>query len=163
MKKYFLQFGLLVTLMCVLTACPYGSENTIDKASVKIDEKLLGKWESKTSTDYIYDVTKKDEFTYLIEKKSTSSGDVTKYSGFLSNIDGTRFMNVVEEGSTSTKTYYFYKVEISPSGAKVTFSPVTENIDEKFASSDEMKAYFKKNMGLSFFFDKNEDVYIRHE
>jgi len=162
MKKYFLQFGLLVTLMLVLTACPYSSETTIDKASVKIDEKLLGKWESKSSTDYLYTVTKKDDFTYQIDKKSNSSGDVTTYNGFLSNIDGTRFMNVVEVGSSS-KTYYFYKVELSTSGSKVTFSPVTENIDEKFATSDEMKAYFKKNMGLSFFFDKNEDVYIIHD
>jgi virulence-associated protein VagC len=56
--------------------------------------------------------------------------------------------------AATTKTYYFYKVEMTTSGSKLTLAPVTENIDEKFASSEEIKAFFKKNMALSFFFDK---------
>jgi hypothetical protein len=164
MKKYFIQFGVLVALMLVLTACPYSSENPMDaKPSVKLEEKLLGQWESKSSSDYLYTVSKADDFTFKIEKKSNSSGDVTTYKGFLSTIDGTKFMNVYEESTSETKTYYFYKVDISTSGAKVTMAPVTENIKEKFTSSDELKAFFKKHMGLSFFFDKDEDVYIRHD
>lgn len=159
-----MQFGVLITLMLVLTACPYSSENAIDpKPAVKIDDKLLGQWESKSSSDYVYTVTKSDDYTYKIDKKSNSSGDVTTYFGFLSTIDGTRFMNIYEEKSSDPKTYYFYKVEVSPSGGKITFNPVTENITEKFASSDEIKAFFKKNMNISFFFDKDADVYIRHE
>ncbi|MCD6069337.1 MAG: hypothetical protein K0S33_4163 [Bacteroidetes bacterium] len=164
MKKYFLQFGVLITLMLVLTACPYSSENPMDaKPSVKLDDKLLGQWESKSSTDYLYTVSKADDNTYKIEKKSNSSGDVTTYKGFLSTIDATRFMNIYEETSSETKTYYFYKVDISTSGGKITFSPVTENITEKFTNSEELKAFFKKHMGLSFFFDKDPDVYIRHD
>jgi virulence-associated protein VagC len=160
MKKIFLQFSLLVGLMLMLTACPYTSENPIDKATVKIDDKILGKWEAKSSSDYAYNVTKKDEFTYSIEKKSASSGEVTGYEGFLSVIDNVRFLNVYETSAT-TKTYYFYKVEMTTSGSKLTLAPVTENIDEKFASSEEIKAFFKKNMAMSFFFDKDEDVYIK--
>lgn len=164
MKKYFLQFSVLVTLMLVLTACPYSSENPIDaKASVKIDDKLLGQWENKSSSDYLYTVSKVDDFNYKIEKKSNSSGDITTYKGFISTIDGTKFMNIYEETTSETKTYYFYKIEISTSGGKATFVPVTENITEKFTSSDELKAFFKKHMGLSFFFDKDSDVYIRHD
>lgn len=146
--------------MLMLTACPYTSENPIDKATVKIDDKILGKWEAKSSSDYAYTVTKKDEFTYAIEKKSGSSGEITAYEGFLSVIDNVRFLNVYETNAT-TKTYYFYKVEMTTSGSKLTLAPVTENIDEKFANSEEIKAFFKKNMALSFFFDKDEDVYIK--
>jgi virulence-associated protein VagC len=50
---------------------------------------------------------------------------------------------------------------MTTSGSKLTLAPVTENIDEKFASSEEIKAFFKKNMAMSFFFDKDEDVYIK--
>jgi hypothetical protein len=69
MKKIVAQFSVLVGLMLMLTACPYTSENPIDKATVKIDDKILGKWEAKSSSDYAYNVTKKDEFTYSIEKR----------------------------------------------------------------------------------------------
>lgn len=164
MKRILIQFTGLIGLMLVLTACPYSSETPLDqKASVKIDDKLLGQWESKTSTDYIYTVSKMDDFNYKFVKKKNDSEDVTEYSGFLSMIDGVKFLNLKETGSSSTQVYYFYKLEISPSGAKVTLSPVTENITEKFASSDEMKAFFKKHMGTSFFYDKDADIYLRHE
>ncbi|HKC68016.1 MAG TPA: hypothetical protein VKG26_07280, partial [Bacteroidia bacterium] len=89
------------------------------------------------------------------------SADVTVYTGFLSNIDDTRFMNVTEEDGSSAKKYYLYKITVSTSGAKATLIPVTENIDEKFANSAELKAYIKKYMALSFFYSKDEDEYFR--
>lgn len=159
MKKLSLLFA-IGFISLVFMGCPYSSEVAIDTPSVKIDEKLLGKWESKSSSDYSYTVTKADAFTYTIEKKSASSGDVTTYKGFLSNVGGTFYMNVYEDGST-TPTYYFYKIEISSSGAKTTMTPVTENITEKFTASAELKDFFKKNQINSYFFDKDADVYIK--
>jgi virulence-associated protein VagC len=159
MKKYiYIPFVLLAAFL--FTGCPYSAEVAIDQPSVKIDEKLLGKWEGKSSSDYIYTVTKLDDKTYQFDKKSASSGDVTTYNGFLSEVNGTRFINIYEVGS-DVKTYYFYKVEITTSGAKTTLTPVTENIDEKFTSSTDLKDFFKKNMANSYFFDKEEDVYIK--
>lgn len=159
MKKLALQFIAFSGLMMLLTACPYNSELPIDEPSVKIDDKMLGKWEAKSS-DYTYTVTKKDEFNYKFEKKGKTSTDVSTYTGFLSVIDGVRFMNVYEDAST-TKTYYLYKIEQSGSGAKITLSPVTENIAEKFTTSAELKAYFKKYLALSFFYEKDKEEYFR--
>lgn len=154
-------------ISCLLVAsfmfmgCPYSSEVAIDsEAHLKINNLLLGKWESKSSSDYSYTVTEKDANTYLIEKKSSSSGDITSYNGFLSEIDGVKYLNVYDV-SSSTVTYYFYKVEVSSSGNKASLIPVTENIDEKFTSSAEMKKFFKENQKNSYFFDKDEDVYIK--
>lgn len=157
LKTLALFFGLSVIFM----GCPYSAEIPIDTASVKIDDKLLGSWEAKSSSDYSYTVTKADDKTYTIEKKSASSGDVTTYKGYLSDVAGTKYLNIYEDGST-TITYYFYKYEITSSGSKATLTPVTENIDEKFTTSTELKDFFKKNQGLSFFFDKDEDVYIKN-
>lgn len=144
----------------VFMGCPYSAEVAIDQPSVKIDDKLIGEWESKSSSDYKYTVSKADSYHYTIDKKSASSGDVTTYKAFISMIDDTRYLNVYEDGST-TPTYYFYKMTISSSGVKCTLVPVTENIDEKFTTSSEMKDFFKKNQVNSYFFDKDEDEYIK--
>ncbi len=160
MKKIKL-LAVLAAVSTLFMGCPYSAEMALDeKPSVKIDEKILGKWEQKSSSDYAYTVTKEDDNTYKIEKKTVSSGDVTVYKGFLSDIGGTRYMNVWEAEAT-TKAYYFYKVEMTTSGSKITMAPVSENIDEKFTTSTEMKDFFKKNQLLSFFFEKEEDVYIK--
>src|ERR1035437_7768666 len=159
MKKLALQFIAFAGLTMLLTACPYSTELAIDEPSSKIDDKILGKWEAKSS-DYTYNVTKKDEFNYKFEKKGKTSTDVSNYTGFLSVIDGVKFLNVYEDASTS-KTYYLYKIEQSTSGAKITLLPVTENIDEKFATSVELKAYIKKYMALSFFYEKDQEEYFR--
>ena len=100
MKKFLLQLSLLAGLMIVLQGCPYGTEVAIDEATVKIDEKLLGKWEAKNSGDYTYTVTKKDEFNYKFEKKGKTSTDATVYTGFISMVDGVKFMNIYEAKQT---------------------------------------------------------------
>lgn len=158
--KNLLSLTTLAFFIILFSGCPYSAEVAIDQPSIKIDEKLLGKWESKSSSDYTYTVTKLDDKIYVFEKKSASSGDVTTYNGFLSDIGGTRFMNIYEPGS-ETLTYYFYKVEVSGSGVKTTLTPVTENIDEKFTTSNELKDFFKKNMVNSYFFEKDTDEYIK--
>lgn len=140
--------------------CPYSSEVAISEKNVAIDEALLGSWESKSSTDYTYTVTKQDKMTYTIEKKSASSGDITTYNGFITKIGGINYLNIFE--NSTTVTYYFYKFTVSSSGAKVTLTPVTENITEKFTESSELKKFFEDNQKHSFFFDKDEDVYIKN-
>ncbi|MBL7922689.1 MAG: hypothetical protein JNL88_00680 [Bacteroidia bacterium] len=158
MKKI---FPLLLTLLSFLfMGCPYGSEVAIDDGKTRIDEKMIGKWESKSSSDYDYIVSKLDDSTYKIEKKPRGDGESTVYIGFISVIDNTRFLNVWEE-QNSTRTYYFYKMDLSGSGAKLTLSPVTENIKETFASSAELKSFFAKHKDLSFFYAKEDEVYIR--
>lgn len=142
--------------------CPYSSEVAISEKNVAIDEALLGSWESKSSSDYSYTVTKQDKMTYTIEKKSASSGDVTTYNGHISKIDGINYLNIFESSTSTKVTYYFYKFTVSSSGAKVTLTPVTENITERFTESSEMKKFFEENQKHSFFFDKDEDIYIKN-
>lgn len=154
--------ALLGALSTLFMGCPYSTEIAIDQPSVKVDEKLLGKWESKSSSEETYNVTKIDDNTFKVEKRTKSSETPTIYNGFISEVGGTRYLNMweVTEGST-TITYYLYKLQISNSGAKATLSPVTENIDEKFATSKELKDFILKNQGLSFFYEKDEEEYIK--
>ncbi len=151
----------LAFLAILLGGCPYSSDVPIDSPSVKVDERLLGKWEPKTSESE-YTVTKSDDYTFHISKKSKKSDDNTTYTAYLSNVGGDQFLNLREDGQSS-KSYFFYKLKLSPTGMKATLIPVTENIDEKFETSAELKAFIEKNKNLSFFFDKTEDDYIKSE
>jgi hypothetical protein len=151
----------LLTLAVMLGGCPYGSSVPMDTTGKKINSVLLGTWEPKSSSSDKYKITKDNEFTYKIEKTSKDAKEPTFYKGYIVELDGDQFLNLWEENGSSDKTYYLYKVELNGSGSKVTLSSVTENITEKFATGEEMKAFFKKYKGLSFFYEKTQDEYIK--
>lgn len=150
----------LVALAVFLGGCPYGSDVPIDQPSSKINDQVLGKWEAKSSSDETYNITKKDANTYKIEKKGSSSSTPTVYYAFASTVGTDTYLNLYEE-SADPKVYYLYKLTLNSSATKITLSEVTENIDEKFKTSAELKAFIEKYKGLSFFFSKDETVLIK--
>lgn len=158
MKKLFLTLTLFSALL-FFSGCPYATEVAIDTASIKINEKLLGTWEARSSSDESFVVTKHDAFTYKFEKKSKNSDSKTIYYCYMSDVAGTKYLNLWEEDA-STKKYYLYKFEQVSDGL-VKFIPVTENIDETFTTSADLKNFIAKNQNLSFFYDKTEDSYIK--
>lgn len=154
---------LFVPLTLLLTGCPYNAEIALDeKPAVKVDERLIGSWEQKSSSsDYVYTVTKKDDFTYVFVKENTKSGDKQTYNAFTTDIDGTKFLSLWQINEYDSKpSYYFYKLVIEKDYL-IKMVSVTENIDEKFETAAQMRDYFKKNMNLSFFYDKTEEEYIK--
>ncbi len=157
-------FILLAAFSTLFMGCPYSSDVPIDEPSVKTDPKLIGKWEDKNSSDYNYVITKTGDFNYKICKRKTKAestgSDTATYMAYVSDINGTKFLNLWEAYATS-KSYSFYKLDMSGSGSKITLASVTENIDEKFTSSADLKKFFQTYMNLSFFYSKDEDVYIR--
>jgi hypothetical protein len=42
-------------------------------------------------------------------------------------------------------------------GSRIKFKAVTDNITEEFATPEELKAFIKKNMELSFFYNKDDE------
>lgn len=155
----------VISASFLLMACPYESEVPIDKPSVKFPVTLFGKWEPKSSNDDVLTIQRKNDFVVTITKtKKDAKPDesVDKYEAFISEVGNVKFLNVSELSQYSSgEKYYLYKMEVSPSGSRITLSSVTENIDEKFSSSAELKAFIQKNMQLSFFFEKDEEVYLR--
>ncbi len=167
MKKL-LYFFAVITASFFVMGCPYESEVPIDKPEVKFPVALVGKWEPKSSSDDIYSVKKKDDYTIVITKlKKDAKPDDTpdEYEAFVSEVAGLKFLNLSEKKGEDygTKKYYLYKLDLSPSGARLTLSPVTENIDEKFQTSAELKNFIQQNMKHSFFYDKEDEVYIKAE
>ncbi len=119
---------------------------------------MVGKWEEKGDDTYEWKCSI-DGNQYRIEKKSTedSESEPTTYIGWLSDVGGTTFINVYENDYSTDRTYYFYKVESKSDGEKYKFMAVTDNITEEFTTGEDLKAFIKKNMGLSFFYNKDDE------
>lgn len=148
--KFIKAFMLLLVCSIVFMGCPYSASVSLDeKPSVKIDTRLVGKYEKSGSQ---YTVTKSSDLLYKIVEKSED--EETSYMGFLSKIGDATFLNVYEENATSP-TYYFYKVDILEDG-NVELHPITTNIKETFSSSAELKSFVAKYKDLSFFYDVTE-------
>jgi hypothetical protein len=153
--SYFALFG---TLSLVFMGCPYESKLPLDTADKsKPDKDLVGKWEEKDSEDYIWKC-EMDGNQYRIEKKSTESSDdePTIYIGWLTDVGGSPFLNVYEQTYDSDKSYMLWKFE-KKSADRIKFKAVTDNITEEFTTSEELKTFVKKNMELSFFYNKDDE------
>ncbi len=153
---------LFIGLGLVFAGCPYSSEVPIDMtAGIAVDPTFIGKWEAKSSSDYYYVVTDHGDNKYKITKKSISSGDTTIYLAYESKIDGVSYLNIYEDGALEN-TYYFYRLT-KKSSYRFALEAVTDNIDESFTTSAELKAFLQKYQNTSFLFDRDEEEYIRIE
>ena len=152
----------MVVLMFVLGGCPYKSDIPLDTKGKAINPALVGVWEprSNSSGDKLK-VTKDNEFTYKIEKTSKNSTTPTIYKAHIVDVDGEPFLNLQDQGEMSDKGYYIYKLELGANSGKATLHPVTDNITEKFKTGEEFKAFIRKYKGLSFFYDKTDEEYLK--
>lgn len=137
--------------------CPYESKIPLDTADKsKTDKDLVGTWEEKGSDDYTWKCTL-DGNQYRIVKKSTDGeSEPTVYIGFLTDVAGSPFMNIYEEDNGSEKSYMIYRMD-KKSEDRIKFQAVTDNITEEFATGEEFRNFVKKNMELSFFYNKDDE------
>ena len=141
---------LIVGISFVFSGCPYESAVPIDQPSMKISRLLLGKW--KTAKDpEIYTVTRTDEFNYRIEEKTEK--ETSYYRGYLSKVNDILFLTLVME-KDAEKKYSFAKIDINANATKVTLSFMSDEIKEKFKSSDDLKSFILKNIAQSNFYEK---------
>lgn len=147
----------------LLMGCPYETTVPISEPSIKFPAELLGKWVPQSSSDEIMTITRKTDYIFSIRttKKEPQENDKPEeYEAFLSEVDAVKFLNISElSDESSGKKYYLYKMDISANNSLITLNAVTENIDEQFSNSADLKAFIQKHMHLSFFYEKGEEVY----
>ncbi len=160
MKK--LNHSLILIILCVIfSGCPYESTVPIDKPSVKIDSNIIGNWIDKQNSNEIYKVSKQDDNTYKIIKTQKDSDKIEEYLAYFSKVNKSTFLNLWENLPQDKRhKYAFYKMEIE-SESKIRLSEVSENIDEIFTSSVELKKFIEENMHNSYFFGKDEMILER--
>lgn len=151
---------ILLLLLFITTGCPYESEVPIDEPSVAIPPTLPGVWKGLSDSGAVITVTPADAYTFEISYYKQTDG--TKYySAHLSELRNVLLINLHPKKPVATGlsgAYAFYKFELSDNGKHLTLTPVTENIKEKFTSSHRQKAFFKKYVHTSFFYDADEEL-----
>ncbi len=157
-------YTLTIMLLLVLTACPYSSNVPISEANLKIDNSLIGKWidskDIKKDHPNYFQISDNGNNHFKIGKFDYNSSDSTYkelvYIAHISKIDNNSFLNMQMDGEGD---FYLYKIELT--GNRFKLFEITDNIDEKFSKSDELKNFIKKYMHLSFFYNKDEKLYVR--
>ena len=154
MKKNLIPLTILGAIISIMTACPYASKVPIDSPTVKVTQQLIGKWlkasdKEKENPEY-YVISGIDEYKYNIVKfeyqTNDSSYKETKYVSHMSKIEDVSFLNMQKDGHGD---YYLHKIDLSNS--EFSLFEVTDNIDEKFSNSADLKSFVKKHMRRSFF------------
>ncbi len=166
MKTKHLTLLFLAALTVLLTACPYQSDVPIDKPVIKIDKAILGIWAKPNDIEKenhnFYDIQKIDKVKYSVVNNEYNTTDSaftqTKYIAHLSKVGDLMFMNMQKNGEGD---YYIHRIDIGKE--EFTLFEVTDNIDEKFTISKDFKEFVKKNMHLSFFYNKDEKKYIKEK
>lgn len=147
-----------------MTACPYSSSVPMGPADEDINKDLLGKWlvGSEIESDFptYYAISKSDKTRYEVVEFMYSSYDSayseTAYIMHSTTIGANVFMNVQEKAGGD---YHLHKIEVTK-GEFILYE-VSDNIDEKFSSSNDLKVFVEKNMNHSFFYNKGEKKYFK--
>lgn len=149
----------LVVLGFMLQGCPFESAVPIDQPSIKINPALLGTWFSRDDGgNKHYEVTQKDAYHYSIRETDGSQDNF--YEAYLSDVSGASFINLRALQQDSDKNFVFYKLT-TPSSNELTLSEITDNVDEVFSSSADLKKFIKSNMKNSYFYGRDEIHLIR--
>ena len=159
MNKLFVTASMLA-LCFIFSGCPYESAIPITAPTEKINPKILGSWEdSKNNTTY--KVSKETEYIYRVDEMEKDQKENDHLFAHTSMINGKSFLNVLNDRpEDSLKKYSFYKMELKPNGS-ILLAEVSENIDERFSSSKDLKNFFAANMHKSYFFSKEEVHLVR--
>ncbi len=116
MKKFILNLVFALPFLLLFTGCPVGVDYPLGTpGSEEIDKALIGAWTTEgEDPDYrTVTISKKDNFSYdveVFEPGSMYSLDVTKFTAWVTKIEGKTFLYAQPVGS-SDEQYYLYCYE----------------------------------------------------
>jgi hypothetical protein len=168
LRKHIIPVIMLALMLVILTACPYTSSVPVSQSSEKLEKKLFGKWVKASDADAdfpeYYQISEQDKFRYRIEKNeyntTDSIYDKTVYVSHTTTLGGIVFINMQKDGEGD---FYIHRIDLSEDKESFVLFEVTDNIDEKFSSSAELKAFVDKYKELSFFYNSEEKTYTKKE
>lgn len=146
----------------IVSAC-YKSKVPITSAVVPIDSRIIGTWYSSKykrwrgkSTYYVISklTVKKYKigiYNWNYSKKKYKKPEI--YHAHLSIVKGQKFLNM-KKTTGYDKSYGINRLKVH-STKHIEIEPLSGNIKEQFRSSRKLKAFVKKYMHLSFFYEKS--------
>lgn len=158
MKIHYSYIAILFLLVS-LTSCTTALHPIDEKPLVKIDSCLLGKWKTKDKPD-IFTVVKKDDYQYFLIIKESKKKELQRVPMYLSLVNNTRFLNMMDIEADSVKGYNFLRlINISKGCDRITCAMVTDTMIEKMNSSSEIRSYITKNMNKPSFYKDTAVLY----
>lgn len=161
MRKVISYVGLFCMLL-VLTGCPYSAEFPLNEPVETVKKEYMGTWLEDNDAEHpsYWVISKLTDKTYKFEEHEYNDNDkaysVKIFAGHFTKMGTINFLNLKED---EVEKYSFFKVELSADKKHMVIYEVTDNIDETFNSSSELKAFFEKHKDLSFFYNKDEKKY----
>lgn len=172
MKSIFVRLSALAGLMLLLTACPYQSRVPISQPTENVNKKIMDTWATTSEIEYdnptYIEITKagKSKVQYHVIEYTYSSSDSAYNSAthtmHTSTVGEYTFLNLQEN---SEGDYYIYRLDYNEDLDPDAFIlyEVTDNVDETFNSSADLKSFVEKNMNTSFFYNKDEKKYVKYK
>lgn len=116
MRK-FLVYAVMTAITITFYGCPVGSEYPLGKPGTeKIDKALIGTWKAEGNmadlTISKVKIKKKNDYSYsveILEPGDAYMEEIYNYTGYVTELDGRKFVYFLAEGSTS---YYLYHYEV---------------------------------------------------
>jgi len=150
----------LLAMLFMLTGCPFEAPFPLSAADEAYPAYLKGLWITEGAADQenpeYYELIDVDgrsftirEYYYQAEEDAYSQ---IEYTAHITSIGDDRFLNIYDP---EVQLFTFYNISLLENGT-IRLLPVTENITETFGNSEEMRVYFKKYKGLSFFYEEAE-------
>lgn len=158
----------LVPIGILLTGCPYDSPVPITKAGIPVPGEFLGHWMKTDESDEEehpthYHLVKKDATSCTLYeiKHNEPKDDSTVYIAHFSKINQTIFLNLrqANKGDPEDMSYYLYRIKSE--GKTLVLDGITDNIREKFKTPEELHAFVKANMHLSFFYNHGDQIKLK--
>jgi len=141
--------GFIMLLMFLLFAgCIVSKYPIDDPAAVKIDPRLLGKWETKgfSEDSIIYTITQQDDYRYFVALKHKQEKKPKKYPAFLSDVNNNWFLNIYNNVDSPIGYSFLEILNANAAYDKVTTLTVSDSALKYMNSAAEVRAYLTKNL-----------------
>ena len=147
-----------IVFVCIfLWGWPYESKVPLGKATIPVDQKLFGTWETSNPNDDYLVISKAGEMEYSIVLMRDRVKP-EKCKGFVTMVNNLKFMNIYWIEHAETK-YSFYKFDLRGNTLKTI--ALTDSIKKVFNTSFELKEYVEKNLNQTGFYEKDETVFTK--
>jgi len=147
----------------LLTGCPLKNKVPVDDGMHTPESRLTGNWTNFETPLKKYSISAPHDGKYtVLERAQKSDGKVkeTMYYATISDVAGTRFMNIFDT-SADEPGYYIYKIE-DLTAKKLVLLPLTEKSVHPMNGKGELSAWLRVNKDRANFYDVGDlAVYVK--
>jgi hypothetical protein len=143
--KHTVKFFLVALPLALLIGCDLAKFPIDDTVSVKVDQRLVGKWKAEKKKEHAtYRVSIKDSMHYVIIAKDKKETDT--FDAFLSEVRNIKILNVHVKSDSASGYIFLQILDISPDGRKITLATIKDTSMEHMPSAAMIREHIYNNL-----------------